>query len=353
MNNYPGNSWERLSQPEAFGWSREKLKAARDYTATINTAAVMVVVGGQILDEWGQTTTRLNVNSIRKSFLSALYGAPVRDGLIKLSSTLAELDIDDNEPSLTAVEKTATVFDLLTARSGVYHPALYEPDVFKAVRPPRGSHAPGTFWNYSNNWGFNALGTIFERQTKTGIFEAFKVRIAGPIGMEDFRVQDGSYFTGPESIHPAYPFRMTARDMARFGLLFLRQGNWRGNQVIPRDWVRDSTRSYSVAMNQGGYGYMWWIATSDRNPLFVEPDSSYSATGTGIQLLLVAPKLDLVIVHRVNTDIKGRFVKGRQLLNLVRLIMEAGPLFQGEAQRAEHDAPQDGESACAPPPPVS
>ncbi|HBC88475.1 MAG TPA: hypothetical protein DCZ94_16120 [Lentisphaeria bacterium] len=134
---YPGTSWEWLTEPGKVGWSREKLKVARDYASTMHTSAVMVIVAGQILDEWGQTTTRFNVNSIRKCFLSALYGTPVKEGLIKLSATMADLGIDDNEPSLTVVEKTATVLDLLKARSGVYHPAVYEPEVFKEIRPSR------------------------------------------------------------------------------------------------------------------------------------------------------------------------------------------------------------------------
>jgi len=342
---YPGKSWQWLSEPGRSGWSREKLKAARDYTATIDTAAVMVVVAGQILDEWGQTATRFNVHSVRKSLLSALYGEPVRNGLVKLSGTLAELDIDDNEPSLTPIEKTATVRDLLEARSGIYHPALYEPEAMKASRPPRGSHAPGTFWHY-NNWDFNALGTIFERQTETRIFDAFKARIADPIGMEDFRAEDGSYFTGPESIHPAYPFRMTARDMARFGLLFLREGVWRGRQIIPADWVKESTTPYSVVPDPGGcggYGYMWWVNTRDRGPLFrVQPEGAYSAAGTGMQLILVVPQLELVIVHRVNTDNEDQCVRGRELLNLVHLIMEAGPPYEQEGQHAEPDTSTDG-----------
>ncbi len=62
-----------------------------------------------------------------------------------LSSTLGDLGIDDNAPSLTDIEKKATVVDLLKARSGVYHPALYETKGREAKRPKRGSHAPGTF----------------------------------------------------------------------------------------------------------------------------------------------------------------------------------------------------------------
>ena len=64
------------------------------------------------------------------------------EGRIDLSATLESLGIDDNEPSLTAIEKKATLRDLIEARSGVYHSALYETPGMKAARPQRGSHAP-------------------------------------------------------------------------------------------------------------------------------------------------------------------------------------------------------------------
>ena len=83
-------------------------------------------------------------------------------------------------------------------------------------RPARGSHEPGTFWYY-NNWDFNALGTIYEHATGTGIYDALDRLIAKPIGMQDYRPEDGVYFPGAASIHRAYPLRMSARDLARFG----------------------------------------------------------------------------------------------------------------------------------------
>jgi len=322
-SHYPGTSWERWRAPEPWGWSREKLAVARDYATMLHTAAVMVIVGGQVLDEWGETATRFNVHSIRKSFLNALYGIHVSAGHINLSATLGELGIDDNEPSLTFEEKQATVGDLLKARSGVYHTALYETAAVRARRPPRGSHAPGTFWYY-NNWDFNVLGTIFERQTKTNLFAEFKARIAEPLGMEDFRLEDCTYVTGVDSVYPAYPFRMTARDMARFGLLFLRAGVWRGQQLIPRDWVQASLTAYSEAGAAGGYGYLWWVATNGQHlPAVTLPAGSYSARGNRGHYILVIPQLDVVIVHRVNTDMPTREVTHAQFGELVRLILEA------------------------------
>ena len=99
----------------------------------------------------------------------------------------------------------------------------------RALRPGRGSHQPGAFYYY-NNWDFNVLGAIFEKQTGKKIFEEFTERVAKPIGMEDYVATDGR-FAGPEgsnvggdSQYLNYVFSMTARDMARFGYLYLLMG---------------------------------------------------------------------------------------------------------------------------------
>ncbi len=319
----PGAAWERLESPARLGWSPEALKTARDYSASIATAAVMVVVDGHVLDEWGETATKYNIHSIRKSFLSAMYGVHVREGRVNLGATMESLGIDDNEPSLSAAEKKATVHDLLKARSGVYHPALYETPAMKAARPARHSHEPGTFWYY-NNWDFNTLGIIFERAAKNSIFREFQTRIADPIGMQDYGVDDGQYVTGADSVYAAYPFRMTARDMARFGLLALRQGVWGATRVLPDGWVAESTASYSDAGPSGGYGYLWWVAVDGRHlPGVTLPAGSYSARGAGGHYILVVPAYDLVIVHRVNTDIPGRQVTAAEFGQLVQRILAA------------------------------
>lgn len=319
----PGKSWERAPSPESLGWSTDKLQLARDYAATIQTAAVTIVVDGVVLDEWGETTKRFKVHSIRKSFLSALYGVQVKEGRIRLTATLAELGVDDNEPRLTAIEKQATVGDLLKARSGIYHAALYETPGMAMSRPARGSYPPGTFWYY-NNWDFNALGTIYEQLTKTTVFDDFKQRIAEPLDMEDFRHEDGTHVRGDASIHAAYAFRMTARDMARFGLLYLHGGRWRERQVVPREWVAESTRAYSSLGQAGGYGYMWWVSAG--GPHFTSAffkGEVFSAQGAGGHYIVVVPYLDLVVVHRVNTDVQGRQVTNSQFGHLIQLIMNA------------------------------
>lgn len=108
------------------------------------------------------------------------------------------------------------------------------------------------------------------------------------------------------SQHPYYGFRISARDLARFGLLFLQEGEWRGqeatSQVIPTGWVEQSTRSYSQTSKSDtyrGYGYMWWIAAKDHRDII---KGAHSASGYGGHTLEVLPDLDTVIVFRVNTD---------------------------------------------------
>ncbi len=328
---FPGKTWQKLDRPEQAGWSAEKLQAARQSAEEFQSAAVMVVHRGKVVAEWGQTDRKYNVHSIRKSLLSALYGQQVKAGKIRLDDTLEKLGIDDNEPALTAAEKKATVGDLLKARSGIYHPALYETEGMKRRRPVRGSHEPGTFWYY-NNWDFNALGTIFQQATGQSVFVAFQRQIAEPIQMEDFRLEDGSFVRGEDSIHPAYPFRMTARDMARFGLLFARGGRWRDRQVIPADWVRESTQSYSEAVDgqgkqRGGYGYMWWTELGGLHVTNARlPPDTFSARGAGGHYILVVRAWDLVIVNRMDTDKKdGPRMENPQFGTLVQQILDAMP----------------------------
>jgi CubicO group peptidase (beta-lactamase class C family) len=320
---FPATEWERVT-PDELGWSETELAQARSFSNQIRSSAVVIVQHGKVVAEWGNTTKPMELASIRKSLLSALTGIAVSDHLIKLDSTLGELGIDDNPPSLTGIEKGATVRELLEARSGIYHAALYEtPDMAK-MRPPRGSHPPGTFWYY-NNWDFNALGTIYEHATGGGIFEELDQKIAKPIGMQDYRPQDGSYERGEASIHPAYAIRMSARDLARFALLYLHQGNWAGHQIVPREWVEESTRRHSRASFGFGYGYLWWTGFmgGDVAPTVTLPEGSFSAQGAGGQYALVVPALDLVVVHRVDRDAPYTEPSIRSIGRLFWLILKA------------------------------
>jgi CubicO group peptidase (beta-lactamase class C family) len=217
-------------------------------------------------------------------------------------STLEQLGIDDVQPSLTTQEKQATVRELLAARSGVYRPALYETANQAHLRPARGSHAPGTFWYY-NNWDFNAVGTIYERAVGRSIFAALLDRIARPIGMQDYRPADGRYVTGPESSMKDYPVRMNARDLARFGLLYLREGRWSDRPIVPSSWVKTSTTPLSKTPGGLGYALLWWTAWGDHGaPIMGLPAGAFWAEGVGGQFVVIDPEDDLVVVHQTDGD---------------------------------------------------
>ncbi|MGD9646369.1 MAG: amidohydrolase family protein [Pirellulales bacterium] len=323
---FPGREWTRLDSAADAGWSVERLAAARELSRTLDTAAVVVVQEGRIVDQWGAVALPLNCHSVRKSILSALYGRHVVAGNFRREATLDELGIDDNAPALTEIERTARVVDLLKARSGIYHPALYETPAMKARRPQRGSHAPDTFWYY-NNWDFNALGTIFEQAVEHSLFEEFEKQLARPIAMQDFvRQRHASYVRGDDSIHPAYPFELSTRDLARFGLLMLEQGHWQGEQLVPAEWVAESTQSYSDVGASGGYGYMWWVAVDGKHfPGVTLPPGSYSARGNRGQYLVVIPAWQVVVAHRVNTFQEKTSVDASQFGQLLNLILAARP----------------------------
>jgi len=297
------NQLEYVS-PEEVGYSSEKLEEARQFAEQSGYATVMALCDGQVFFHWGEITRNYWCHSIRKPFLSALYGIHVEQGHIDLDATLEELNIDDIPPVLTDEEKQATVRDLLKSRSGVYHEAAAETQSMVDTRPERGSHPPGTYYYY-NNWDFNALGTIFEQETETHIFEEFKEKIADPVGMEDFSTENCYYQHEPEkSMHPAYHFRMSARDMARFGVLYQKSGVWKRSRIIPNEWITESTAAYSIVDSASGiaYGYMWNVFPE--GSLFADMigHPGYYHTGVGIHALVIVPELNLVIVERYDTD---------------------------------------------------
>ena len=152
---FPGTSWTHIASLKKAGWSQEKLAAANAYADadSIHTSAVMIVQGGKVVDQWGDITQKIDCYSIRKSLLSALYGIYSAEGAIDINQTLEQLGIDDSPDPLTKEEKQARVVDLLRARSGVYHKVDFETESMQKSRPPRGSHAPGTFW-YLQQLGF-------------------------------------------------------------------------------------------------------------------------------------------------------------------------------------------------------
>ena len=326
---FPGRSWESASSPESLGWSASRIAALEASVDSLGSVAFMLVTRGRVVVAWGDTAKTFWTHSVRKSFMGALCGMAVADGKLDTARTLGSLRIGEKDVTLTPGEQQARVADLLKARSGVYLPAAGENDIMRAARPARGSHAPGTFWYY-NNWDFNALGTIYRRSTGEDIFEAIGRRIAKPIGMQDFRSGEGRYLTEEQSMHPSYFFRISARDLARFGLLYLHRGRWGSQQLIDASWVDASVQSYSGTGDQGslasktGYGFMWWVQTNPgAHPELGVPDGSFTASGSGGQRLTVIPQIESVVVNLMNTDEPGPRIGSREWDQLLARVMEA------------------------------
>jgi len=274
-----------------------QLATARAFAAGLNTSAVVVGTHERVIDAWGDVDQPVLVRSVRKSLLCVLFGTHVAAGKIRLDATLAELGIDD-EPPLTGEERTATVRDLLMMRSGIYHPAAAEDPKMLAAKPARGLYAPGSRWCY-NNWDANALATIFERAARVSIFEEFYERIARPLGMA-FTPDQGRLVYEPYSVHPAYPFWLSARDLFLVGQLMLRRGSWGGQQLLPAEWIEQITGAHSHAPYDDAedwYGYLWWVRSD-----------AFSARGWGGHYLEVFPSRGVVIVHRVDTQLGSRTV---------------------------------------------
>jgi len=289
----PDADWEFARMD---GFTPAGFEAAEAKLVTMPTTALMVVAGGRVVYRYGDIAQVSYLASARKSILSMLYGKYVASGKINLDATIGELGIDEDD-GLLPLEKSARIRDLLIASSGVYHKAGSPGDDPKT--PPRGSQQPGTHFHY-NNWDFNVLGAVFEKLTGKTVFAALEQDLARPLGFQDFDpARQRMMGFENQSRYLAYHLFLSARDMARLGLAMARGGAWNGAQIVPAEWVKESTRERATASATGrdelGYGYLWWIPATRTGPQWA---GSFMASGQFGQYILVLPAIDVVIVHR-------------------------------------------------------
>jgi CubicO group peptidase (beta-lactamase class C family) len=332
---FPAKDWQKADKAESAGFSTQRLQALTPFLQSLDTSAMMVVSHGHVVYEYGDLAKLSYLASCRKSILAMLYGNYVASGQIPLHKTLREMNFDD-VGGLLPRELDATVENLITARSGVYHPASYPGDASDSA-PPRGSQKPGTYYLY-NNWDFNAAGAVFEKLTGKNLYDALESDLAIPIGMQDFdRSLQKKEGDAKRSIIPAYPIHLSTRDMARIGQLMLREGNWKGRQVIPRDWAKrivslvtpvydmnpPSWKEYAQG-SLWGYGYMWWVWDDHRRegPFA----GAYTARGAIGQYITVFPALDVVVAHKTVPSTRGerpRNVSGMEYQAILMHIVAA------------------------------
>jgi CubicO group peptidase (beta-lactamase class C family) len=337
---FPGKDWEPIEKPESIGYSSARLQALRSWLQSLDTTAMMVAVGGRSLFEYGDLAHLSYLASVRKSVLAILYGKHVENGTIPLGKTLRELEFTD-VGGLMPQELEATIEDLVTARSGVYHPASNSGDD-TASAPPRGSQRRGAYFLY-NNWDFNAAGAVFEKLTGREIYDALGTDLAAPIGMQDFdRFAQKKSGDTTRSQYLAYHMWLSTRDMARVGLLMSRGGDWNGKPVVSRAWVRrisslvtpfnemNPPRHRSLGSgDRWGYGYLWWVWDAPSSPGPFE--GAYTGMGAGGQYITVLPQLDMVVAHKTDTQQQSphgsgqrrRSVSGVEYATTLRILVAA------------------------------
>lgn len=331
QNEYP---LDFAGSPDRY-FSTEKLDTLTAFLEQSGSSSLMILHDGKVIYEWGDTEKKHLIHSIRKAILNSLYGIYISNGTIDTTLTLEQLGIDDIEPSLSTLEKSATIADLLRSRSGIYHPAAAVSEGMLRNMPQRGSHRPNETYFY-NNWDFNVLGHILEEFTGESLYDLFNMKIAGPLGMEysnrhisvvnpqeDWQIPDvdGFYqYETNKSLYPAFHFRLSARDMALYGQLYLDNGQWNGTTLIPKEWIDASTQPYSVTNKNVGiaYGMLWNVLMETES----RKSKSYYHTGVGIHMLGIYPSSKVVLIHRVDTEKKHSFQE-RDFYRMISLVWDS------------------------------
>jgi CubicO group peptidase (beta-lactamase class C family) len=296
----------------AAGWAPDGLAALHRLASMLDVQSMLILTDGREILRVGDIDRVNTVHSIRKSLLSALIGQEVAKGVIDLQQPIGTLSVG-KKVTLLSTESQATIENLLTSQSGIYLPAAGDTD--KANLPTRGRDRPGLVWVYSN-WGFNALGAVYGELTGRDLIQAFNERVAKPLCMGGGKEIGGAYQYRRDWLgrvldpFPAYHLRLTARDLARFGQMYLQAGWWNGQQIVPSDWVNASTGAHAHTDEPvfNAYGYLWWVVSEGRAGQSTNkgngglPMGSFAAAGYGGHWLIVVPAWRSVIVTRMNTD---------------------------------------------------
>jgi CubicO group peptidase (beta-lactamase class C family) len=299
----PGEEWT-VEEPELEGMDAATLEQAKSYAFQDgkNTQGVVVVRHGVIVSEWyadgADADSWVASWSVAKSFATAVAGIAVEDG--KIAS------IDD--PAATYVPQWGgtdkagiTVENILQMQSGLQWSEDYDPgsvessDVtqmglspneleYAMARPV--AEEPGSTWVYSSGDAM-ILSGIIEGAVGVPAGEYAQEKLFEPIGMER-----ADWWRDAEDQTLGYCcLDSTARGFARFGLLYLRDGTWGDEQIVPKAWVEASIEN--APGDHPGYGYMWWLESE----LDGVPDDAYAAQGHDGQYIWVIPSLDLVVVR--------------------------------------------------------
>jgi CubicO group peptidase (beta-lactamase class C family) len=329
---YPGINWAIHQNPVEAGWSNSEHQTFTRYIIdSTHITGLVIIHKGQVVFEFGDLEENSYIASCRKSVLAILYGKYVESGQINLDKTLSDLKIEDHSP-LLKIEQSATIKDVISARSGVFLPGSNGGD-FRRLAPKRGSVKPGSYWLYSN-WDFNLAGYIFERETNQNIYDEIEAQLVSPLQMQDWnrslQLKNGNLEV---SKFPAYHMWFSTRDMARIGLLMLRKGKWKDKQVVPEDWVEEmitQRTSYQEAQKNApilkedgidlGYGYMWWLIENTED---YRLKNAYSAQGALGQNITIYPAIDVILAFKT----KSNYRRSNNIQTQMRVIRKAVEIY--------------------------
>lgn len=329
---YPDKDWAVHQNPAEAGWGDSERQAFTRYVIdSTHITGLLIIQKGEVVLEFGDLEENSYIASCRKSVLAILYGKYVENGLIDLNKSLLALEIEDHVP-LLQVEQSATIKDLISARSGVFLPGSNGGD-FRRLAPERGSVKPGSYWLYSN-WDFNVAGYIFEQETNRNIYDEIETQLVEPLGMQDWnrslQLKNGNLEI---SKFPAYHMWFSTRDMARIGLLMLRKGKWKEKQVVPENWVgemitqrtsyQEAQKNAPVLKEDGidlGYGYMWWLIENTED---YRLKNAYSAQGALGQNITIYPEIDVVLAFKT----KSVYSRGNSIQTQMNLIKKAVEIY--------------------------
>ena len=298
-----GQPLDRWTSAESAGYSEQALDEVTRYAREVGTTGMVVLVDGKVLMEYGDVVSVGYIAGARTAILALLFGNPAASGTIDLSARIGDLGVEDLG-GLLASEKRATVEQLLTGRSGVYHPSafLWDPE----TTPPRGTREPGTSF-FGHQWGALAACGVYEALTGRDFHRAVEEDLGEPLGLRDYRWRrHRKYGQDQRSAYLIYDLYFSARDLARIGQLMLQGGEWQGEQLVPRDWVaritavatpREELDTEVDRQRPVGFGHYWWA--------WQEPDpegpyaGAFTTRGQYGQFLTVLPALNMVVAHQV------------------------------------------------------
>ncbi len=314
-----GDGW-LTAAPEDVGLDAApllRLAERLDRDEHLNVHAVLVIKDARLVYEqyfegadqdWGSDIghvtfdrgTLHDLRSMSKSVTSALIGIAQAEGLVPdVQTSLAELFPDHR----LAPEKAAiTLQSILTMSAGFDWDEtipytdprnseiqmIRSPDPLLYVLEQEVVDAPGTTFNYSGGLT-TLLGGLVERTSGESLAEYARGALFEPLGITEFEWRRNS-----NGMHAAASgLRLTPRDLAKFGYLYLNNGEWQGSRVLTGEWVEESTQPYSKPNWTVGYGYQWWIQrfASDERVIDVPV-----AIGLGGQRIFVVPQLKLLVV---------------------------------------------------------